>query len=98
MIRGTTPTIEFNLPFAASSFSEFYITFSQNGNVRFEKTQKDCVILDSKITVTLSQNDTLKLKSDYIKIQIRGKTKANDVLASNIMIDYVNDVLKEGVI
>lgn len=98
MIRGTTPTIEFNLPFDASVFSVFYITFAQDGKNVVEKNNTECKISGNKISVTLTQADTLKFKSDYIEVQIRGKTSSGEALASNIMTDHAEKVLKDGVI
>ena len=98
MIRGTTPRIEFNLPFDASVFSVFYITFVQNGRTIFEKSNKDCEVSSKKITVQLTQEDTLKLCNDFVEMQIRGKTSDGNVLASSIMVDHADRILKEGVI
>ena len=98
MIRGTTPTIEFNLPFDASLFSVFYVTFNQSEKTVVEKSHKDCKVAGNKITVTLTQEDTLKLENDYVEIQIRRKTSSGDVLASNIMTDHADKILKDGVI
>lgn len=97
-MRGTTRTFEFNLPFDASAFSVFYITFSQDENIVLEKTQDDCSVSGNKITVTLNQADTLKFRSDYFEMQIRGKTNSGEALASNIMTDHADRILKEGVI
>lgn len=98
MIRGTTPTIEFNLPFDASLLSVFYITFSQDGRPVVEKKHTDCELSGQKIIVTLSQMDTLRFKNDYVEIQIRGKTTSDEALSSNIMMEHVDMILKEGVI
>lgn len=37
MIRGTTPTLEFTLPFDTSLIAEMYITLTQNGTTTMEK-------------------------------------------------------------
>lgn len=41
MIRGTTPTLEFTLPFDTSLIAEMYITLTQNGTTMLEKTLSD---------------------------------------------------------
>ena len=42
MIRGTTPTIIFKLKdIEVSSLYNFYLTFTQNGKVLFEKSKGD---------------------------------------------------------
>ena len=38
MIRGTTPTLEFTLPFDTSLIAKMYITMAQNGKMALEKT------------------------------------------------------------
>ena len=42
MIRGTTPTLEFTLPFDTSLIAEIYVTMTQNGKTVLEKTLSDC--------------------------------------------------------
>lgn len=42
MIRGTTPTLEFTLPFDTSLIAKMYITMTQNGKTALEKTLSDC--------------------------------------------------------
>lgn len=37
MIRGTTPTLEFTMPFDTSLIAELYITITQNGATALEK-------------------------------------------------------------
>lgn len=37
MIRGTTPTLEFTMPFDISLIAEMYITLAQNGATVLEK-------------------------------------------------------------
>ena len=37
MIRGTTPKLEFILPFDTSLIAEMYITLTQNGTTTLEK-------------------------------------------------------------
>ena len=99
MIRGTTPTLEFFLPFNAGVLAKAYITFEQNGAVVLEKTLEECVCSGEKITLKLTQEDTLKLKSgSFSEIQIRAKTQAGEALASNIMRDSTMRILKDGVI
>lgn len=96
MIRGTTPILEINLDIDASLLSVFYVTFSQCGRNVLEKTQNDCDVLGNKISVKLSQSDTLKFIDDYVEIQIRGKSILGEAVASNIMTDHVDRILKDG--
>lgn len=100
IIRGTTPTLIFNLPFPASTMAAFYINISQRyENVQIEKAAEDCVVSDSSITLVLTQEDTLKLIPDkQAFIQIRVRTNDGTALASKVFASAVGDVLKEGVI
>ena len=101
MIRGTTPTLEFTMPFDTSLIAELYITITQNGATALEKTLADCNCNDTSVSLTLTQEDTLRLEqkpySDS-EMQIRVRTVAGEVLASDIMSIYVGRILKDGVI
>lgn len=99
MIRGTTPTLEFTLPFDVTLIENAYITFSQNGEVVLEKSLSDCEKSADKLTLRLTQEDTLKFISpNIVEIQLRVKTFENDALASNIIKTSVEKILKDGVI
>lgn len=62
MIRGTTPMLEFALPFDTSLIAEMYITITQNGVTMLEKTLSDCNCSGTLVSLTLTQEDTLKLE------------------------------------
>lgn len=101
MIRGTTPTLEFTMPFDTSLIAELYITITQNGATALEKTLSDCNCNDTSVSLTLTQEDTLRLEQKpYLnsEMQIRVRTIAGEALASNVMSIYVGRILKEGVI
>lgn len=99
MIRGTTPTLEFTLPFDVSTLMLAYITFSQSGAEKVEKTLDDCEKNGNKLIVKLTQEDTLALSSgDHTEIQIRAKTFDGEAIASNIIRDRTDRILKDGVI
>ena len=99
MIRGTTPTLEFVLPFDANVLTTVYVTFAQKGEIVLEKTLEDCVCGDNRITVKLTQEETLKLVGgSFTEIQIRAKTEDGNALASNIMYEATERILKEDVI
>lgn len=98
MIRYTTPTITFNLPFEASYLTAAYITIVQK-DILIDKTLSDCVASDQTLSVTLSQEETGKLKADHpTKIQIRCVGDDGKAYASQQFKLEVKDVLKEGVI
>lgn len=101
MIRGTTPTLEFTMPFDTSLIAELYITITQNGATALEKTLSDCNCNDTSVSLTLTQEDTLRLEQkpySNSEMQIRVRTIAGEALASDIMSIYVDRILKEGVI
>ena len=100
MIRGTTPTLTFKLPFQVSNLAEYWITISQKyENIAINKTSEDCTADDDTITVILSQEDTLKLIGDKpVYIQIRALTTEDEALATKMWACAVDDILKEGVI
>lgn len=99
MIRGTTPTLEFSLPFETSLLSTAYITMAQNDEVVLEKELTDCECNKCVLSVRLKQEETLKLQCDCkTEIQLRVKTIEDDSLASDIFVVDAERILKDGVI
>lgn len=98
MIRGTTPTLEFVLPFEASLLAAAYVTFVQSDSVVLDKPLSECAIDGNKMTVKLTQEDTLKLKTGLVEVQIRARTADGDVIASDIILTGAQKILKDGVI
>lgn len=101
MIRGTTPTLEFTLPFDTSLIAEMYVTIAQGEKTMLEKTLSDCNCSGTSVSLTLTQEDTLGLQQQPHsrgEMQIRVRTTAGEALASDIMSVYVGRILKEGVI
>ena len=100
MIRGTTPHIEFTLPFDVSPATEIWVTFSQNNSEVFTIVKKDLTIEKNVIDCRLTQAQTLAFKSGlYAEIQIRvafNNEGYNDALASDIMRTAVQRILKDG--
>ena len=99
IIRGTTPKLEFVLPFDAATLVEAYVTISQSGAVVIDKPLSECQCEGQKLSVTLTQEETLKLDSIPIsEIQIRAKTMSGEAIASNIIRVDTGRILKDGVI
>lgn len=99
MIRGTTPTLEFTIPFDTSELAEAFVTLSQNDTIILDKALDDCKCDARKLSVRLSQEETLKLSCDCTTdIQVRVRTKAGDALASDIVKVDTDKILKDGVI
>ena len=99
MIRGTTPTLEFTIPFDTSLLSEAFVTLSQNDEVVLDKPLSDCKCDGRTLSVKLTQEETLLLDCQCkTEIQIRAKTLEGDALASNIITVNTDRILKDGVI
>ena len=99
MIRGTTPKMEFTLPFETDQIAEAYISFYQLDKIILEKTLSECTLSEKMITVQLSQEETLKFTSGcVVEIQIRVLMTSGDALASNIIRINTERILKDGVI
>ncbi len=99
MIRGTTPTLEFTIPFDTSFLEEAYVTLSQNNVVVLDKALSDCKCDERKLSVKLTQEETLKLDCKCkTEIQVRVRTKEGDALASDIITVNTERILKDGVI
>ena len=97
MYRGTTPTLTFTLPIAGKSITALNLSFAQKGQLLLEKTLADCLVEDTALQVTLTEQDTLLFddKQGMVEMQLRvgcGKTK----MASNIMRMSVERILKDG--
>ena len=95
--RGTTPTHTFTTDTDLSDVSAIYITYSQRGRTKVEKTIDDVRFGYNQISVVLSQADTLQFNANSpVYIQIRGKFADGSTIASNIMEASVGEILKEG--
>lgn len=100
MIRGTTPTLTFNLPFETSFIKQAYVTIKgDDDEIKVDKPLCDCSVTEKSIAFKLTQEETLSLPPcTLIKIQLRVLTQGGDSLVSEVFKRYVSDVLKEGVI
>ena len=104
MTRGTTPDNIFSSATDIHDATVIWITYTQQGRVAFEKT-KDDIDFDTGdqgehlMTVTLTQEDTLKLDDRHdVEIQIRAKFADGTAIASKVIKAPVGKVLKEGII
>lgn len=96
MMRGTTPTITFTLPIPTAAIDSGYVTFAQSGSVKIDKSLSDCERKDNKVSVTLSQSETLSLSADItteIQLALRCGSK---VFRSKIMRVQTDRILKDG--
>lgn len=97
--RGTTPTNIFDVDLDLTDAEVVYYTYSQDGVTVFEKTKEDLDITPSRVTIKLSQKDTLKLNhSKPVEIQARARFVNGDAPASCIIVTTAERILKNGVI
>ena len=98
MYRGTTPTLNFQLPLVVSQITKLNIAFSQNDVVVLEKSLQDVTCSGRTITLKLSEAETLSLNDKKeLKLQLRIGI-GNNRLASGIITTNVKSILKEGVL
>lgn len=97
MTRGTTPTLTFALPFETDGITDGYITIAQRGAQNLDLPISRCTREGTILTVTLTQEETLSLKSARAEIQLRLKF-GERVIASKIISADISAILKEGVI
>lgn len=83
MIRGTTPTHTFGIPFDTSILKEVKVIYAQDNIALVEKRIPDCLLGDNMIQVTLTQEDTFKFDCKKpVEIQVRVLTRNGDVLST----------------
>lgn len=96
-IRGTTPTITFNLPFDVSEIRNCEVYFAQNDELLVTKEIEDCVLDGRTLSVTLSQEDTLAFDDDAkLEMQIRFVFTNGTVDATQIVKGKIGRILKDG--
>ena len=100
IVRGTTPTIRFNLQnIDTSDIAAAYMTIAQNNATVIEKDLSQAVTGTGYIEFSLTQNDTLALDEKAIaSVQLRCRNVLGDAYASKIYTFQPYDVLKETVI
>lgn len=99
MIRGTTPTHIFKIPFPVSSVKEAMVIYAQDDIEVFRKDTPDCVMKDNEISVILTQEDTLLLNHRMpVQIQLRLLTTQGIAMASNVKVISVKKCLNNEVL
>lgn len=96
-IRGTTPTITFNLPFDTSIIHNCEVYFAQNDELLVTKGIEDCTLSGNTLVVPLTQSDTLAF-DDEEKLQMQLRFVLNDgtVNATPVMKGKIGKILKDG--
>lgn len=110
MIRGTTPTHNFTLPFDPPDGAEYRIVYAQGEDYKekilFEITTGRCNVKDRVISVRLAQSETLlfdctpvwstgRLAPPPVKIQVGVQTPGKDILWGKIITTTVDRCLRK---
>ena len=102
MIRGTTPSLTFNLPFNTTLVQSAEISIQYTDEykkVLIVKELEDCELGETSISTRLTQEETLQIPATTdAKVQIRVLTTDGLALASDIFTVKVKKLLNEGVI
>ena len=98
MIRGTTPTHVFELPFDTDLISKAKVIYAQSDAILFTKDKAVCECAANVISVKLTQEETLKFDCrKAVQIQIRILTTDGNALASEIKLVGVEKCLESEV-
>ena len=105
MIRGTTPTLEFRLPFLASLIKSAQILVSYVDDYKevvIEKKLDECVLEGTTISTELTQEETLAFPAPTTaSVQLRvvvDQDGKDTTLATDIYKVKVKKLLKDGVL
>lgn len=99
MIRGTTPTHTFKIPFDASVVKSAMVIYAQDGMEVLHKETEDCELEGKTIKTKLSQEDTFKFShTANVQIQLRLLTMSGDALVSDIKTVSVEQCLNNEVL
>lgn len=99
MIRGTTPTLTYTLPFETRDIERLWIAFAQRGREVLLLDAERCTIDGNKVVTKLTQEETLTLQQNAtVEMQLRVLMVDGTALASRIITCPVNRILKDGVI
>ncbi len=99
MIRGTTPTHTFQIPFSTNLLNEIRITYAQGNSVIVEKKTEDCILDDMNITVRLTQEETMSFSErKTAEVQLRVLLNDGNVLATPVLRLDVGELLKDEII
>lgn len=98
-IRGTTPTVTFNLPFDVSTIQNCEVYFAQNDELLVTKGYNDCVLSGTTLSVTLKQKETLQFDDEEkLQMQVRFRFTDGSVDATKIIRGKVDELLSDNVI
>lgn len=97
MRRGSTPTNIFTVDIDLTG-ATLFVSYEQGGTIIVEKTGKDLTVTPTSITLSLTQEETLKFRSGEVLIQVRYVFPNGTADASNIIKTTFERIIKDGVI
>lgn len=99
MRRGTTPTHIFDVSIDTTQIKQLRVIYQQDSRNILTKTESDCLIEPNRITIKLSQRETLAFVDDVIvKIQIRALLNDDTSIASDVMRVSCKECLSEEIL
>ena len=101
IFRGTTPKFIFTLPnsITIDDILNVELVFTQNDEIVIAKKLGDFTTSNNQLTITLTQEDTLKLKGNSpLYYQIKVLLNDKSVITSDIITNMVYNSLSESVL
>ena len=101
IFRGTTPKFIFTLPnsITIDDILNVELVFTQNDELIIAKKLGDFTTSNNQLTITLTQEDTLKLKGNSpLYYQIKVLLNDESVITSDIITNMVYNSLSESVL
>ena len=97
--RGTTPYNRFNVDIDLRNAAVIWLSYKQGSKIVIDKFKEDLEIEENRVTVHLTQKETLALKDKLgLRIQIRARFPDGSAVKSTIIDTTASEVLKDGVI
>lgn len=99
MIRGSTPTHTFTLPFGTESITKAKIMYAQNDKIILIKDISECEITENAFKVTLTQEETYLFNCNYyVQIQLIIGFESGEIAPSEINLVPVGKCLGNEVL
>lgn len=96
MIRGTTPTHVFGVPFQAAEIAALQVIYAQGGRAVLTRTKPNCTVTDGEISLTLTEAETFRFEAGTpVQLQLRIKTVTGEIFATRIHTVALTDALSE---
>ena len=94
IIRGTTPTHTYILPFDSDQIKAISITYSLKKEPIIKKSLKQCELSGNLVRIFLTQEETLQFQPDTIvEAQIKVGSKDGNVLVSQTYYLKIESIL-----